>query len=127
MCYAIYTNDNVQVMQLENKLAITSEPDVVNIELDGTEDYVVLACDGIWDVIRPSKVPQLVYAHLTGGGSKESVAKSLIDHAKAEGSSDNMTAIVVFFDTFELKEPPQAVSESESSEDYDNDVYYIIV
>ena len=110
-----YTGD------VENKPAITSEPDVVSIELDGTEDYVVLACDGIWDVIRPSKVPQLVYAHLTGGGSKESVAKSLIDHAKAEGSSDNMTAIVVFFDTFELKEPPQAVSESESSEDDDND------
>ena len=106
---------------VENKPAITSEPDVVSIELDGTEDYVVLACDGIWDVIRPSKVPQLVYAHLTGGGSKESVAKSLIDHAKAEGSSDNMTAIVVFFDTFELKEPPRAVSESESSEDNDSD------
>ena len=78
-------------------------------------------------MIRPSKVPQLVYAHLTGGGSKESVAKSLIDHAKAEGSSDNMTAIVVFFDTFELKQPPQAVSEAESNEDYDNDVYYITV
>ena len=95
---------------LENKPAVTSEADVVSIELDGTEDYILLACDGIWDVIRPSKVPQLVYAHLTRGGSKELVAKSLIDHAKAEGSSDNMTAIVVFFDTFELKEPPQAIS-----------------
>ena len=124
MCYTIYINDNVQVIQLENKPVITSEPDVVSIELDGTEDYVVLACDGIWDVIQPSKVPQLVYAHLTGGGSKESVAKSLIDHAKAEGSSDNMTAIVVFFDTFELKEPPQAVM---SQNHYDDDVYYIIV
>ena len=92
---------------MENKPAVTSEPDVANIELDGTEDYIVLACDGIWDVIQPSKVPQLVYAHLTGGGSKEMVAKSLIDHAKAEGSSDNMTAIVVFFDTFELKDLKQ--------------------
>ena len=110
-----YTGD------VENKPAVTSEPDIVSIELDGTEDYIVLACDGIWDVIRPSKVPQLVYAHLTGGGSKESVAKSLIDHAKAEGSCDNMTAIVVFFDTFELKEPPQAISESESSEDEEDD------
>ena len=45
------------------------------------------------------------------------VAKSLIDHAKAEGSSDNMTAIVVFFDTFELKEPPQAISESSEEDD----------
>ena len=104
---------------MENKPAVTSEPDVASIELDGTEDNIVLACDGIWDVIRPSKVPQLVCAHLTGGGSKEMVAKSLIDHAKAEGSSDNMTAIVVFFDTFELKEPPQAISES--SEDDDDD------
>ena len=102
---------------MENKPAVNSEPDVASIELDGTEDYIILACDGIWDVIRPSKVPQLVYAHLTGGGSKEMVAKSLIDHAKAEGSSDNMTAIVVFFDTFQLKEPPI----SESSEDDDDD------
>ena len=106
---------------MENKPAVTSEPDVASIELDGTEDYIVLACDGIWDVIRPSKVPQLVYAHLTGGGSKEMVAKSLIDYAKAEGSSDNMTAIVVFFDTFELKEPPQAISESSEDDDDDDD------
>ena len=88
------------VGDVENKPAVTSEADVVSIELDGTKDYIVLACDGIWDVIRPSKVPQLVYAHLTGGGSKESVVKSIIDHAKAEGSSDNMTAVVVFFDIY---------------------------
>ena len=106
---------------MESKPSVTSEPDVVSIELDGTEDYIVLACDGIWDVIRPNKVPQLVYAHLTGGGSKESVAKSLIDHAKAEGSSDNMTAIVVFFDTFELKEPPQAISESSDEDESEDD------
>ena len=54
---------------VENKPAITSEPDVASIELDGTEDYIMLACDDIWDVIRPSEVPQLVYAHLTGAGS----------------------------------------------------------
>ena len=106
---------------MENKPAVTSEPDVASVELDGTEDYVVLACDGIWDVIRPSKIPQLVYAHLTGGGSKEMVAKSLVDHAKAEGSSDNMTAIVVFFNTFELKEPPQVISESSEDEGDDEE------
>ena len=39
-----------------------------------------------------------MHAYLTGGGSKESVAKSLIDHAKAEGSSDSMTVIVAFFE-----------------------------
>jgi len=41
---------------VESKPSVTSEPDVASIELDGTEDYVVLACDGIWDVIRPSKI-----------------------------------------------------------------------
>ena len=105
----------------EHKPTITSEPDVASIKLDGTEDYLVLACDGIWDVIKPRHVPQLVYAHLTAGGSKESVAKSLIDHAKAEGSSDNMTVIVSFFDTFELREPPKPAPDTESSEDDDED------
>ncbi|XP_065890179.1 protein phosphatase 1E-like [Dysidea avara] len=104
----------------EHKPTITSEPDVASIKLDGTEDYLVLACDGIWDVIKPRHVPQLVYTHLTAGGSKESVAKSLIDHAKAEGSSDNMTVIVVFFDTFELIEPPKPAPDTESSEDDDD-------
>ena len=37
-----YTGD------VENKPAVTSEPDIVSIELDRTEDYIVLACDGIW-------------------------------------------------------------------------------
>jgi len=106
----------------EHKPTISSEPDVANMKLDGTEDYLVLACDGIWDVIKPRNVPQLVYTHLTGGGSQESVAKLLIDHAKAEGSSDNMTVIVTFFDTFELIEPPKPAPDTESSDDdYDDD------
>lgn len=80
----------------------------------------MLACDGIWDVIKPQHVPQLVYTHLTTGGSKETVAKSLVDYAKAEGSSDNMTIIVTFFDTFELTEPPKPAPDTESSEDDDD-------
>jgi protein phosphatase 1E len=65
--------------------------------LDGTEDYIVLACDGMWDGISQGDVPQIVYDHLQKTkGDKSSVAKMLVEVAKENGSTDNITVVIVF-------------------------------
>ncbi len=34
---------------------VIGRPDVAVFDLDGTEEYLVLGCDGLWDVLTPDK------------------------------------------------------------------------
>lgn len=78
------------------------------MELDGTEDFLVVACDGVWDVLNAEEMAQEVWGHFSRGGNKQMLAKGLIEAARREGSGDNMTVIVLYFDTFQMPTaPPQ--------------------
>lgn len=88
----------------------------------GNEDYVLLACDGFFDAVKPSEVPSLVVDALQqtgdpeGGGDApakhpnhavgQMVAHELVRHAKEAGSSDNITVMLVF-----LRPPQQLVDQ----------------
>lgn len=87
--------------------------DCSSAQLSGNEDYVLLACDGFFDVVRPAEVPGLVLEALReseGRGGCEEVAQRLVAQAKAAGSSDNITVMVVF-----LREPSQLLLEDQGS------------
>ena len=88
------------------KSLIVGEADVMSEVLGGSEDYLLLACDGVWDVLNGDEVAESVYKHLSRGGTKQGVAKAIVDFARSEGSGDNITAIVLFFPTFQLVAPP---------------------
>ncbi|XP_067262523.1 protein phosphatase 1F [Chanodichthys erythropterus] len=95
----------------DQKPYVSNEADSSSVQLNGDEDYILLACDGFFDVVRPGDVPGLVQEALReGGGSGEDVAQNLVAHAKAAGSSDNITVLLVF-----LKEPKQLLTHETSS------------
>lgn len=92
----------------------------------GNEDYVLLACDGFFDAIKPSMVPDLVLDALQqaadpeGGDASVSqpedsvgqrVAQQLVGQAKKAGSSDNITVMLVF-----LRPPEQLLSQHSTTE-----------
>ena len=35
---------------------VIGDPDVASFDLDGTEEYLIVACDGLWDVMDEDKV-----------------------------------------------------------------------
>ena len=65
----------------------------------GDEEYLILACDGLWDTIQPPNVIEMVQEHLASGGARSQVAKFLVERAIAHGSTDNVTVVVVFLDS----------------------------
>ncbi|XP_067861630.1 protein phosphatase 1F [Heptranchias perlo] len=82
---------------IDQKPYISGDADSASFKLDGTEDYIVLACDGFFDGIEPSKVVDLVQEHLQeNAGNGSTVAESLVAAAKEGGSSDNITVVLVF-------------------------------
>jgi len=74
---------------------ITAEPDFVCLDLQGDEEYLVVACDGLWDVMSHQAVG--TYLSQYTGGPKDGMTESLVEHARNIGSTDNITAIVVMF------------------------------
>jgi protein phosphatase 1L len=70
---------------------VTCEPEILEKEIGPEDEYLVLASDGIWDVMRNEEVAQLVLA------SKDflSIARELCHEAIIMGSTDNVTALVI--------------------------------
>ncbi|KAM3867773.1 protein phosphatase 1F [Diretmus argenteus] len=97
----------------DQKPYVSGDADCSSTQLVGDEDYVLLACDGFFDAVKTSEVPHLVLEALrqprdTGGAGDAplgplsenavglNVAQRLVYHAKAAGSNDNITVMVVF-------------------------------
>lgn len=40
---------------------VTAIPDVKEIFLDGAEDFLIIACDGLWDFVSEDAAAQEVY------------------------------------------------------------------
>ncbi|CAL9707686.1 unnamed protein product [Knipowitschia caucasica] len=101
----------------DQKPYVSSEADCASVELRGDEDYLLLACDGFFDSVQPSAVPELVLEALRSpgeGAEKQepglAVAQALVSQAKEAGSSDNITVLVMF-----LRPPQQILQDSSPS------------
>ncbi|KAI8491674.1 Protein phosphatase 1E [Branchiostoma belcheri] len=75
---------------------ISGEADVTKVPLDGSEEYVIVGCDGFWEHVSHGQVTDAIQASITKNeGGRQQVAKDLVALAKDNGSSDNITVIVV--------------------------------
>ena len=77
---------------------LCSDADITSLELDGSEDYLVIGCDGLWDVVTPDEIVSHVYDYMEeNDGDKSGVAQMLVKLAQECESQDNITVVVLFF------------------------------
>lgn len=78
---------------LKHKGGVISVPEVTKLVLTPDDDFVILATDGLWDVIHEQEAIGLVHDTV-----KDPVlcAKRLVMEALSRGSRDNVTAVVMF-------------------------------
>ncbi|XP_032686557.1 serine-rich adhesin for platelets-like [Odontomachus brunneus] len=80
-----------------HKPFVSGEPEIRCVPLDGTEDFLIIACDGLWDHVDPRTAAQRVYRQvLQNPHDLKYVQQTLLQCAKRAGSFDNITVIVVF-------------------------------
>eukprot|EP00045_Choanoeca_perplexa_P016138 m.213782 g.213782 ORF g.213782 m.213782 type:complete len:507 (-) comp17180_c0_seq2:2128-3648(-) len=80
---------------LKTPKAIVSHVPEVSVEMIGEQDtFVVIACDGIWDVLKDQEVVDLVKPHF---GRPAEGAAAVVRKAYQKGSQDNLTAMVIEF------------------------------
>ncbi|KAF5444643.1 hypothetical protein F2P56_033762 [Juglans regia] len=75
------------------KQYVVAEPEIQEEEIDGV-DFIILASDGLWNVISNKDAVALVQDI----SNAEEASRRLVTEAYARGSSDNITCIVVRFD-----------------------------
>ncbi|KAL5963774.1 putative protein phosphatase 2C [Taenia solium] len=84
---------------------VSAEPDVTQCELNVTEtdEFIVLGCDGIWDVMTNQEVISFVRSRLADGRSLDLICEELMMHCLAPNCSpnglgcDNMTVVIICF------------------------------
>jgi len=81
---------------------ICSTPDVIVRERTPEDEFIVLACDGIWDVMSNQDICDFVRPRLEKGMDLKVVAEEVLEHccsedpAKTAGlGTDNMTVVIV--------------------------------
>lgn len=63
------------------------------------EDFLIVACDGLWDIMTDSEAVQLVDEYCrdwNDGEKKAQVANYLVNEALRKGTADNVTVVVIW-------------------------------
>lgn len=102
---------------------VTAQPEIATYQVDWEEDEgLVLATDGLWDVVQDADAAQIVLQHAAAG--PEACSQALVAAAKARGSADDITAQVVLFGWRGHKMPQKAEEkEEEEDEEESEDVF----
>jgi protein phosphatase 1L len=77
-------------------------PDIYNYKLSPSDKFVILACDGLWDVMDTQTAVNFVFHFCFDKDHKRindklNIAEKLAEYALSLGSSDNVSVIVAFF------------------------------
>ena len=65
------------------------------IVVDKNDKFIIFACDGLWDVISNKKAVDFVLRKLKNN-YKGNIARKLSEFAIKEGSTDNVTVVILF-------------------------------
>ncbi|KVH89654.1 probable protein phosphatase 2C 47 [Cynara cardunculus var. scolymus] len=76
---------------------LTARPDVMQTVLTEDDEFLIIGCDGIWDVMTNQEAVALVRRQLRLYDDPQCCARELVNQALRRDTSDNLTAIVVCF------------------------------
>ncbi|CAL1707158.1 unnamed protein product [Somion occarium] len=77
---------------------VVGAPYTTETELTEEDEFLILACDGLWDVVEDQAAVQLV----RDTADPRKAAEDLLDHAYRKYSTDNVTVLVIRF-----RNPPE--------------------
>lgn len=81
------------------KSLIVCSPHVTEVEIiNDVDQFVVLACDGLWDFVDDVVVCETARNAFSNGLCAHQVAQVLVSKALDSGSTDNVSVLVVRLD-----------------------------
>lgn len=87
---------------------VVATPEIRHAELNDAASFLILACDGIWDMLSNEEAVKIVEKQALEGKTPKEICESLCDQCLAPSTTsisapgkgcDNMSVIVVFLQT----------------------------
>jgi serine/threonine protein phosphatase PrpC len=78
---------------------VIAEPSIYSKTLSSNDEYVILATDGLWDVMTPNEVTDFIAAWRAVNAEKEdsgNLSFELTQEAQRRNASDDITVVVAF-------------------------------
>eukprot|EP00980_Cylindrotheca_fusiformis_P015897 scaffold4658_cov118-Cylindrotheca_fusiformis.AAC.3 len=96
---SIKGEDGNDKRSLAQKLKISPFPETTIRDRSNNDRLLIVACDGIWDVLSNESCVELVQTLLSEGESNMGlITEEVLDNCLKKGSQDNMTLIAIKFD-----------------------------
>jgi len=81
--------------------SVSSVPDISTMLLEAQDEFIIMACDGLWDVMTDQDAVNLVRQTFNnnrkmGSAAPDILAHVLVQEALCRGTTDNVTCAVVF-------------------------------
>ncbi|EIW73107.1 hypothetical protein TREMEDRAFT_25513, partial [Tremella mesenterica DSM 1558] len=83
------------------KQIVTCDPEITTHNIDGEEEFIVFACDGIWDCLTSQQVIDFIRRGVANGDDLGKICEDLMTKCLATSSEsaglgcDNMTVVIV--------------------------------
>jgi serine/threonine protein phosphatase PrpC len=92
---------------------VSHVPDIYNYKIDNNDKFIIIACDGLWDVMTSQEAVNFVIDNCydkngnrlpdpilkeDNSNKKEFISYKIAEHAIKLKCEDNVTCIIVFFD-----------------------------
>lgn len=81
---------------------VTCNPEIRKFTIEEADEFIILACDGIWDVVSSQEGVDLIAGKMKEGKDLKEILSDLFDHCLSPHPSaneglgcDNMTAVIV--------------------------------
>ncbi|XP_017052699.1 protein phosphatase 1B isoform X2 [Drosophila ficusphila] len=74
---------------------VSPEPDVTVCDRLESDEFIIIACDGIWDVMSSSEVSEFIGSRLLVTKDIPMIVNSVMDICLHRGSRDNMTLLLI--------------------------------
>ena len=78
---------------------VICDPEVVCKKIENGDQFLILACDGVWDVLSNQEAVDIVRRELSQSDDLTTAANALVQAAYKAGSTDNISALVIAFDS----------------------------
>ncbi|CAN7136938.1 unnamed protein product [Brassica rapa subsp. narinosa] len=100
-----------------DKQMVTANPDINTIDLCDDDDFLVVACDGIWDCMTSQQLVDFIHEQLKSETKLSTVCEKIVDRCLAPDTAsgegcDNMTIILIQF-----KKPNPSETEAEEAKE----------
>lgn len=80
------------------KSGLIAEPDIKLYQITPEDSFLILACDGLWDVFSYQSAVDFVKERLKETNDPQKIAEAIVQESERRDTTDNVTVCIVLFD-----------------------------